>query len=80
MHPSSIFLLATLRHEELQDLVAREERARLAMTPGRRQSDSVGKIRVWLGAAMIAAGTRLLGEEPREGLVTVGRLDTVGVS
>lgn len=80
MHPNTIFLLATLRHEELQNLVAREQLARLAPSPGHERFAYLMQIRFWLGTAMIEAGARLRGEEPREGLVTAGRLDGVGVS
>ena len=80
MNPNSICLLATLRHEELQELAARERLVRLALAPGHERSASLMQIRSWLGAALIDAGARLRGEHQSTGTIAAGHLDRMSAS
>ena len=78
MHPSSICLLATPRHEELDALNARERLARHALATNRVQPGAAATFRVWVGSCLIAVGTRLRGTAKVIAPADAGRLSPVG--
>jgi hypothetical protein len=80
MHPSSIFLLATLRHEELDRLNAQERLVRQIPAIHYIQPGALAKTRVWACSLLIAIGTRIRGTSSAIERADAGRLSPAGTS